>query len=1151
MVEQPLPPMSPSLSLFPSTLVIRGFCAVFALVVSAWPTRAQEAAPGATPNTVVKKIAEDFAGQSWMKDQYSKALGRVAQDAVKAPDSTTEKSLRIEVDFSGKGDFEHFSATPLEPLYIPGDARTITMRIKRSEKGPVRVGIVDGWGRGHTWDPKLEDTTDWQTVVYQVPGDFPRPVGVGGVSAWDNSTNKRTYVIQLDDIEAETDIASVGPDGKVKGWTPDPNTADKDKAFKEAPATPLQSVVLSTAEQANIFADTEPKLALQIKNWNPGSLVGKASFVVTDETGAKVKTIEKDINVESLAVIEIPVEVKRYGIYSVAATITLGKDTRLEKSLRVAYVPKLKELGETEKLASPYGLNYHGGGVRLFEAFKKAGFYWYRDYAWGLDMMRRAKGGDRRYAGWPFYPTIVQDYQKLGLIPVPVMHGIFPPEMKDGKPVRLGPDRQWVRDMADIMITFPYVKYWELDNEYDLKPENYTPERLIKWENYELYHKKFAEIAEVLDDSIVTVENGRAGIYPLFEEAAVKNGNFSKLKVLNSHHYTGVEPPEVNYDNFNSGTRLDEGRIAGSFFDALRAVKRAAVSDGKNREAWVTEFGWDTLAGPIVTNEQQAAYLQRGFLMILAAGNEKGFWFYNFDAEKGVQFFDGCGLLSHDHQPKLSFAAMAGLSKILPLPKYIGNINAGPNTWGYVFENEGQLVAGLWTLVGDAPGPKVTFGAGQLYDYLANKIDGKTAPLKMTPVYAVGIGKDDPLYLQTAYGFESNYMIVATAGDTSEVTIGIDNNRDSDITARIRTILPKGWTSTSPEATVTVARGQKQEVKLPFTVGPDEALGANKVEFAFEENGKVVKTMPLVVMVQPPFKVDVGPVEGAPGRTSVEVTVDNRSASEHDGTLTLKLPQGWEAATPTAEVAALKPGEKRVVKMDLVWKPDWKDDESATVLFQPARGNPVSAAIIPNHFHLRKADKVTLDSDLKEWKPRYQMPGWMLGSTIGRPDAKLWLAWAPEGLYGAVEVENSKAQVSAPMQFWGGDVLELFLSTDPNRQGGEFVKGDHQFWFVPQFKDNDVYVGQWKVKDEIPATRYDIPEVKSSSRRTKDGYIMEFFIPAEVFQQYGLKPGLEIGFNANLTVRGADFDREVFWPRSKVGGTNLKPLTWGKMKIED
>lgn len=1142
-------PASPVSRPFP--LLFRGFGAILTLSFSAGSVFAQAPAPSAPPATVVKKIAEDFAGQNWIKDQYSKAQGRVSQDAVKAPDAATEKSLKIEVDFAGKGDFEHFSATPIKPLYIPGNARTITMRVKRSEKGAVRIGIVDGWGKGHTWDPRLEDNTDWQTVVYQVPKDMPRPVGIGGVSTYDNSTNKRTYVIQLDDIEAETDITDVQPDGKLKGWTAEPNPADKDKALKDVPVTPLQSVILSTAEQGNIFSDTEPKLTLQIKNWNPGALMGKASFVVTDDTGAKVKTIEKDINVESLAALEIPIEVKRYGIYSVAAAITLGKDAKLEKNLRVAFVPKLRELNDAEKIASPYGLNYHGGGVRLFEAFKKAGFYWIRDYAWGLDMMRRAKGGDRRYAGWPFYPTIMTDYQKLGLIPLPVLHAISPPEMKDGKPVRLGPDGQWVRDMADILISFPYVKYWELDNEYDLKPDNYTPERQVKWQNYELYHKKFAQLAGVLDDSLVTVENGRAGIYPAFEEAAVKDGNFDQLKVLNSHHYTGVEPPEVNYDNFNSGTRLDEGRIAGSFFDALRAVKRASVSDGKNRQAWVTEFGWDTLAGPIVTNEQQAAYLQRGFLLILASGNEKGFWFYNFDSEKGVQFFDGCGLLSHDHQPKLSFAAMAGLSKLLPLPKYIGNINAGPNTWGYVFENEGQLVAGLWTLVGDAPGPKVTFGAGQLYDYLANKIDGKTAQLKMAPVYAVGIDRNDPFYLQTAYSFESNYMIVATAGDVSEVTIGIDNNRDKEIATTIKPILPKGWTAANPEATATVAPGQKQQVKMQFTVGENEKLGSNKVEFAFEEGGKVVKTMPLVVMVQPPFKVEVSPVEGAPGKTSVDVTVDNRSASEQNGTLTLKLPQGWEAPAPSVDITGLKPGEKRVVKMDLVWKPDWKDDESATVVFQPAKGNPVSAAIIPNYFHLRKADKITLDSDLKDWKTRNQVPAWMLGSTVGHPDAKLWFAWAPEGLYGAAEVQNSKAQVSAPMQFWGGDVLELFLSTDPNRQGAEFVKGDHQFWFVPQFKNNDVYVGQWKVKDEIPATRYAIPEVKTSSKRTKDGYIMEFFIPAEVFQQYGLKPGMDIGFSANLTVRGADFDREVFWPRSKAGGTNLKPLTWGRMKIED
>ena len=48
---------------------------------------------------------------------------------------------------------------------------------------------------------------------------------------------------------------------------------------------------------------------------------------------------------------------------------------------------------------------------------------------------------------------------------------------------------------------------------------------------------------------------------------------------------------------------------------------------------------------------------------------------------------------------------MAGLTSLLPNPKYVGEINAGENTCGYVFENDGKLVAALWTIKGDS-GPE-------------------------------------------------------------------------------------------------------------------------------------------------------------------------------------------------------------------------------------------------------------------------------------------------------------------------------------------------------------------------------------------------------------------------------------------------------------
>jgi len=148
-----------------------------------------------------------------------------------------------------------------------------------------------------------------------------------------------------------------------------------------------------------------------------------------------------------------------------------------------------------------------------------------------------------------------------------------------------------------------------------------------------------------------------------------------------------------------------------------------------------------------------------------------------------------------------------------------------------------------------------------------------------------------------------------------------------------------------------------------------------------------------------------------------------------------------------------------------------------------------------------------------------------------------------------VEVKNAQGLTKHPRTFWEGDALELFLSTDPAKKNNAFEKGDHQFWFVPDFDGNRVYAGQWKSKDEIPEVLYDIPVAKSAARRTADGYVMEFLLPASAFQHYSPKAGDEFGVNANLSVRGLDAPREVFWPRRKDTSVRTMPVSWGRMKL--
>jgi hypothetical protein len=173
----------------------------------------------------------------------------------------------------------------------------------------------------------------------------------------------------------------------------------------------------------------------------------------------------------------------------------------------------------------------------------------------------------------------------------------------------------------------------------------------------------------------------------------------------------------------------------------------------------------------------------------------------------------------------------------------------------------------------------------------------------------------------------------------------------------------------------------------------------------------------------------------------------------------------------------------------------------------------------------------------------------MLGSTVGQPRAEVHLAWAQEGLYGAVVVRDSKVQVQDPKSFWAGDALELFLDTADNKQPRSAVEGDHQFWLVPLPDANRVYLGQWKMNREIPATRYNIPSIRGAAMRTADGYAMEFLLPAGQIRNYHPQVGHRLGLNLNLTIQSKQLSREAYWPSAKKSGVNAHPERWGTVLL--
>jgi hypothetical protein len=392
-------------------------------------------------------------------------------------------------------------------------------------------------------------------------------------------------------------------------------------------------------------------------------------------------------------------------------------------------------------------------------------------------------------------------------------------------------------------------------------------------------------------------------------------------------------------------------------------------------------------------------------------------------------------------------------------------------------------------------------------------------------------------------------LIGATAGDPIKPAIRISNTRTEPIECNIRPELPQGWSMTQPAFSATVAPGENKLIEIPMVVSNGELQGQKSVKFAISEASAPIKEITLKVDLQPAIAMRVAPITGSPGETTLNIQLANSAATPRDGVLKLKLPASWKTSQPQIAVTALLPGEVREVPITFTWGIDFNAGESATVEFTDAGGKSIQRPLIPNEFSIHAASDISLNGDISNWPAYTEIPAWMLGSLVDETGARVHLAWAKEGIYAAVEVHDSKIVNHDPDSFWACDALEMFIDTAGNKSPRAFVPTDHQFWFVPQPEKNAVYAGRWKVGNEIPATESNLQGVKSIARRTADGYVMEFLLPAAVLDNYHPEIGAHLGLNLNLNICGQLGNREIFWPRSKSAGVQSQPQNWGPLTL--
>ena len=1113
----------------------------------------------AAESTVVHKTADQLEVTAWSAGQWNTATAATSlvADVPAELAGKSAKSMQVEVAFTGKG-FTHASVEPGHPLVIPGALQRIDLWYKGDGQDyPLILNLVDAWGRGEVGGKKYEwnlgsaATTTWKHATFDIPATWTKPIRIVGLSThnWNAQNTAATVKVLLDQIEVDTDLAGVdAKTGLPADFKPNP---DEKKKNEPPPHAPLLEASLTSGQETETFTGLEPAFLFTARNWRAGALKGSLTWTLSEipdgVTPRKLKDGTTAVTVDSLASQPLPMPVPRFGLYKLDVRLTWADGASSDSAITFAAIPPQPVLDEAAKDVSPWGLNQHGGSPVFNASYRRAGVMWFRDYAFAYDWMTRAKGPNKTYADWPYYPVMMASYAAAGVRVLPVlMHSIT---LVDGK---TGPDRAWRSEVTDILNAFPQLKVWEIDNEYDgLWTQPAQKDQANGWANYKAYHKAFAEVlAAVGGGELTAVMNGEAGIHPERVTELMKSGAFTGIQVANCHHYCGVDAPELNVANQNTGGEIGGGETQ-LFHDRLRAEVVAAQSDGIKRPVWLTEFGWDTRAGKIVSPYQQAAYLQRGFLVAFHAGISKAFWYWWQDGEEAKTFFGGCGLLDYKRQPKLGFGALAGITSLLPSPKVGGTLDAGPGTFGFLVRQGDQRIAALWTLEAGT-GPEVAITSGQLYDFLANPSTAKKVTLGMTPVYIVGIGADDRFTKQGSWDLSSPWLVQATAGDPLTVRVAVNGDRTAAITGTIALDGPTGWPSVAAKP-LTVAPGAQQTGELTMTIPPTAVPGEYVLNVQVAEGQPLMplKRMAVRVLVRAPLGVQVARLTGEPGAAQLAVTVMNHSQRALGGKLDLALPASW--STPKAElpIADLKPSEQRVITVPLTWSAAWKATERATAEVVAADGSSAKAGIIPGALTVHRLPSYVPDGDLSEWPASTLVPDWVLACSEPATKTEVHLGWTPEGLAIGLKVADSVLQVSDPQAFWQADALEFLIDTRDRTQPRPSTKGERQFWLVAQPATKGIFAGQWKRGDEIPETRNGVPEVRGASKAVGDGYVLEALIPIALIPGLTLKPGSSAAALLLLTVNGKTFARQIGWPATKSAGTGGGPDTWPVLVLSE
>jgi len=788
------------------------------LVLPALPGIPQPAAYAQTATPQVTLGEFESPDETWdftIGSTFQVGNGEFSLDS--ATKQSGQSAAKLQLDFN-----KYYSVALEKYMFkriLPSDAIELSFWVKTSDIAKFDLILTDNTNQNHQQTITLQPTTDLQKVTISSFNSGTAYTKWGG-------KNDGVWYGPLKKMSIKLSKPQMKP-GKTAGaiWI------DNIQAKVNAP-----DLAFSQTQVGNVFAGTRTARFILLTT---GDTV---QWSVVNEKGEPIVSGSEPVTGGKLP---LHVTVPDDGYYRLKVSSYLGSTLVKTIENTFAVLPEI----DLSKVSydSPFGMQTHYGinwNWEMSPLVKYSGSKTVRDsFYWSEVELSKGQ--------YSFNPKFTLPMQRLKEDHIdPFLTFAFSNKFYDGGQTPYTDEAHlaygnYIKQMLNKFGT--QVQAGEIWNEFNLPFFGGNGPAASRADVYANMLKRGYEASKQVRPDLNVVGAATAGVPMEWLEELFKLGGLNYMDTLSVHPYRYPKTPEGLLEEI---TDLNE---------LMRKY-----NNGQTKPIWFSEIGWPTHLNPQGVDENtQAAYLIRTYVLSIAAGVEKIYWYDLMDDGTDKLYNEhNFGIIHHSsdallgaYTPKPAYVAFATMTRQLSDAKPAAqNVKGG--IYQYTFNKNNENIHVLWSLskkevtlntgsplvVTDMMGRKKTYTPSQGKVYLTlngdplfvqgnidSLVQGSPFTLKSSPAYTGDpvtltlqvndIGQQNELTAKVSFMGVSKEITVNAPGSYPLVFPGVDQIGKKSAAAEIRTA---GETIAEVSAIVDVLQAEHVTAKHVIRDGADK-----------------------------------------------------------------------------------------------------------------------------------------------------------------------------------------------------------------------------------------------------------------------------------------------------------------------------------------